>query len=320
MKKILLIILLPMAVNAVNFQFNFGAGFNDLTVVSPVGGNTGTTLGEQRQILFQAAASKWGARIQSNVTIVVDASFASLFCAPTSVTLGSAGPFSASTGSNPSAPLLGNTSYPLSLLNAITNTDNFPSTVDIVAQFNSNVDTGCFNGGTFYYGINNEAPAGKVALFSTVLHELGHGLGFTSFTSTATGVFSNGNPSIFDRFIFDTQLNMPWTAINNAQRLSSITNDPFLVWNGTNVTNDASNFITSGFNSGLVRLHAPATVEPGSSVSHFSSDASADLLMEPVLGNIAFDQVDLTPALFKDIGYTIINPVSNIIFSDGFEN
>ena len=37
-----------------------GVGFNDATVVAPVGGNTGTTLGQQRLNAFQAAANKSG--------------------------------------------------------------------------------------------------------------------------------------------------------------------------------------------------------------------------------------------------------------------
>ena len=44
-----------------------GEGFNDPTPVAPVGGNTGTTLGEQRQIVFEAAATIWGAALPSDV-------------------------------------------------------------------------------------------------------------------------------------------------------------------------------------------------------------------------------------------------------------
>ena len=42
-------------------------GFNDPTPVAPVGGNTGTTLGQQRLNAFQHAAGIWGARLTSNV-------------------------------------------------------------------------------------------------------------------------------------------------------------------------------------------------------------------------------------------------------------
>ncbi|HHL32030.1 MAG TPA: hypothetical protein ENJ41_05540 [Oceanospirillales bacterium] len=317
MKKTLLLLLLPWHLMAATFQFNFGAGFNDNTPVTPVGGNSGTTLGAQRQILFQAVANIWGSRIVSNVTIVVDASFTALTCNPNSAVLGSAGPTSFHSGF-PSQPIA-NTFYPRSLIDAIRGTNNNPGVADITAQFNSAIDTGCFNGGTFYYGISGNAPAGKVQIFSTVLHELGHGLGFVSLASFNDGSFpSGGIPSIFDRSVFDNQANLPWTAMNSTQRFASMTNDPFLVWNGNNVNNNAASFISQGFNGGNVRLFAPASLQPGSSVSHFSSSAFPDLLMEPSLGNIGFNQVDLTPFLFEDMGYGI-NANNDVIFSNGFE-
>ena len=46
-----------------------GVGFNDATVVAPVGGNPGITLGQQRLNAFQAAANKWGATLTSAVHI-----------------------------------------------------------------------------------------------------------------------------------------------------------------------------------------------------------------------------------------------------------
>ena len=40
-------------------------GFNDPTPATPVGGNTGTTVGQQRLIAFQHAADLWGALLES---------------------------------------------------------------------------------------------------------------------------------------------------------------------------------------------------------------------------------------------------------------
>jgi len=51
-----------------------GEGFNDPTLVAPFGGNPGTTRG-QRLIAFQFAADLWGAALDSNVDIQVQASF-----------------------------------------------------------------------------------------------------------------------------------------------------------------------------------------------------------------------------------------------------
>ena len=68
-----------------------GQGLNDPTPVAPVGGNPGTTLGEQRQFVYLFAAELWGAAIDSPTDIFVAASFAPLGCTPTSGTLGAAG-------------------------------------------------------------------------------------------------------------------------------------------------------------------------------------------------------------------------------------
>jgi hypothetical protein len=62
-----------MAQASVKFTINVldakGTGFNDTTPATPVGGNTGTTVGQQRLIVFQAAADAWGRVLESSVPI-----------------------------------------------------------------------------------------------------------------------------------------------------------------------------------------------------------------------------------------------------------
>jgi len=62
-----------------------------------------------------------------------------------------------------------------------------------------------------------------------------------------------------------------------------------------------------GVNQGCVRMFAPNPLVPGSSVSHFHSDASPDLLMEPALNTSIFNHVDLTLPLFADIDWSVNN-------------
>ena len=69
-----------------------GVGFSGPTPVAPVGGNPGTTLGQQRLNAFAYAASIWGAQLQSDVDIRVLAQMVPLTCTATSAVLGSAGP------------------------------------------------------------------------------------------------------------------------------------------------------------------------------------------------------------------------------------
>src|SRR5215813_6832304 len=60
-------------------------GFNDPTPAAPVSGNSGTTVGQQRLIAFQFAASVWGATLDSGPTITIAARWdASLTCTATS--------------------------------------------------------------------------------------------------------------------------------------------------------------------------------------------------------------------------------------------
>src|SRR6266576_1267800 len=68
-----------------------GSGFNDPTPVTPVGGNGGTTLGQQRLNAFQFAANIWGATLTSGPTITIRASWAALTCTASSGVLGQAG-------------------------------------------------------------------------------------------------------------------------------------------------------------------------------------------------------------------------------------
>src|SRR5881396_1071579 len=57
-----------------------GAGFNDPTPATPVGGNAGTTVGQQRLIAFQTAADIWSLLLDSSVEVRIQASFTALSC------------------------------------------------------------------------------------------------------------------------------------------------------------------------------------------------------------------------------------------------
>ena len=66
-----------------------GSGLNDPTAAAPVGGNPGTTVGEQRRLAYQLAADLWESILVSDVEIRVEASFATdMTCTANSATLG----------------------------------------------------------------------------------------------------------------------------------------------------------------------------------------------------------------------------------------
>src|ERR1017187_4837837 len=131
-----------------------GTGLNDPTPVAPVGGNAGTTLGQQRLIVFQQAAAFWGGLLASTVTIRVSASFAPLTCSANSGVLGQTYPnkvYSDFSG----APIAG-TWYVKALANRFVGSDLDGTTVDITTKFNSSLgQAGCLTGLFFYLGLDN---------------------------------------------------------------------------------------------------------------------------------------------------------------------
>ena len=160
-----------------------GVGFNDPTPAAPVGGNTGTTLGEQRLIAFQHAASIWSARLDSNVPIRIRAQFTSLGAG----VLGSAGPVNAFVNF-PNAPKP-NVIYYVALANKLAGVDLAPGQDDINANFSTN-----FN---FYLGLdNNHGPLND--LVTVLLHEFAHGLGFSQQANLTTGALLAGFPDQYN--------------------------------------------------------------------------------------------------------------------------
>lgn len=216
-----------------------GQGFNDPTPAAPVGGNPGTTIGAQRQIAFQSAANQWGQTLTSTQIIRVLASIQPLPCNATSAVLGAATPFwffSDEPGLKPGVW------YPGALAEKLAHTDiaaAFPGlNFEIIAVFNSNLgQPACLPGGGFYYGLDTNTPAGQINFVTVLLHELGHGLGFTSQpTDEATGAREQDLPSVWEEFIKDTTTNKTWLHMTDAERAASAVNTNNLVWAGLGTT------------------------------------------------------------------------------------
>lgn len=230
--------------HAVSIQINninaAGVGFNDPTPAAPIGGNPGVTLGEQRLFAFTYAANIWGATLNSNVPIIINASFEPLTCTATSGTLGSAGATTVFrdlvdvNGNNVGVP---GTWYGGALANKLTGEDQAGGQAVIRARFNSNLglNANCLPGSPFYLGV--DANHGALIDFPTVLlHEMGHGVGFQTFTNGQTGAQLAGYPAIWDHFMLDNRTNKLWVNMTDAERASSGISGNGLSWTGANVT------------------------------------------------------------------------------------
>ena len=279
-----------------------GAGFNDPTPRAPVGGNPGTTLGQQRLNVFEHALGMWESLIVSNVEIRVGAEFAPLACNSMSALLGSAGPetiFRDFAG----APQP-NTWYPVALANSLAGIDLDPGGEHIGAAFSSALDEGCLSGVSgWYYGLDGNAPSNQIELLATVLHEVAHGLGFLSLVNLSTGAKAFGLDDAYTLNLEDHSTGELFSTMTNAERVAAMRDTGDLHWVGANVV-AASGVLSSGVHaSGHVEMYAPDPAEGGSSVSHWSTSLSPDEVMEPFATPTSI--IPMTVALMQDIGYTL---------------
>ena len=221
-----------------------GVGFNDATPATPVGGNTGTTVGAQRLQAFQYAAGLWSALLEGDISIQIQATFEPLDCTATTGTLGAAGPTQA-LSDFPGAPEPG-TWYAAALASRIAGTDLLPgSAAEIQARFNSNVGTtNCLASAQWYYGLDNQ-HGNSIDLVSVLLHEFAHGLGFLTFADPTTGQEFQGQPDIFEKHIRDDSVGQMWDTMTDAERQASAIRTGSVAWDSPRVNAAAPSTLSS---------------------------------------------------------------------------
>lgn len=217
-----------------------------------------------------------------------------------------------------------NTWYPSALANSIAGTELNPGEFDIEVFINEN-----FN---WYFDTNTNTPSGQDNFVETLLHEIGHGLGVysTSLSLQDIGSFGKidengldflnpaidlpaleGHPSIYDRFITDNDGNYV-TDTNLFPNESAILHDKFtsfqLYFSGT-----TANYVNNKTRN--PKIHAPVSYTFGVSVIHLDNPGFFTIpsVMSPfgIDNQITYDL--LTLAVFKDIGWTVNEPVLSVI-------
>jgi hypothetical protein len=275
-----------------------GEGFNDPTPVSPVGGNPGTTIGQQRLNVFQEAANICGALLPSAVTIQVQAQFNSQSCDATSAVLGSAGPtqvFRDFTGAE-----VAGTWYHVALANKLAGVDLSGSN-DIAATFNSSIDNNdnCLLNTNWYYGLDGNEGT-DIELLPVVLHELGHGLGFSTLINLSLGSELQGRPDLYETFIRDNTVGLNWDQMSSGQRSTSATNTGNVVWSGAVATSAAPCFLGG---SPTMFVHSPPALP--STIRIGSATFGAELTETGVTGDVIL--VDDGVSTTSDGCETLIN-------------
>ena len=243
-------------------------GFNDPTPRAPIGGNTGTTLGQQRLIAFQYAADKWGDTLDSPVPIIVRANFDPLTCTATGATLGAAGsPFifanfpQAGLSPGPVGPNLWHGS---AIADKRAGGDLNPGVRDITATFNSllNGNPACLGGRGWYLGLDANHGT-DIDLVAVLLHEFGHGMGFQQFANVSTGARpalpgTDGWDDIYNVHIFDNTQQKYWPQMTNAERAASSINPRNVVFDGPEVGAAVPSVLAPG--TPLLTVASPASI------------------------------------------------------------
>lgn len=259
---------------------------------------------------FKAAVDIWARIVSSSVPIKVSAQFGQL---PAGV-LGGANACAAynyQVGN-------GQQYYASALADALTGVDQSPlyqgqpdppPTCDIDAVFTPDPDPDPAIG--FYFGTDGATPAGYYDFESVVLHELGHGLGFSGSMDYSGGNgYYGAPPDIYDRFVYD--------APTLGSTLLSQQNGSLAL--GTKLTNNA---VYWGGSAGTTanggtrpKLFAPLSWSGGSSIAHLDEatypEGNPNSLMTPAITyqEAVHSPGPITVGIFNDMGWTASIPVA----------
>jgi hypothetical protein len=253
------------------------------------------------QAAFQRAVDIWAARVSSTQTIKIDARYESF---GNQEVLGSAGPtfifrFELTGGQTEKAW------FPSALADALTEDDLQEDEADIIARFNSDFPN-------WHFETDQDPGPGEFDFTTVVLHEIGHGLGFSSSfehdgTQGSWGIElgDETSPMIFDLYLINgtgVELLDETAFANGSEEL------------GMALTNNDAYFF--GFFAGEsvgfapVPAYAPAEWEKGSSIAHLNKtnfpEWHPDALMAPSLspGFAIHDPGPILTGVFRDIFWT----------------
>lgn len=244
------------------------------------------------QAAFNYAVDIWAMNLSSDVVITVEANWANLGGS----TLGFAGPVDFERNFT-GAPQAG-TWYPAALANKLNGGDLNPGAFDITCTFNSN-----FN---WYFGTDGNTPGGQYDFVSVVLHELGHGLGFTGSADVSGGlgfIGSLGSPFIYDKFVEEGDGTDILSYTSGTSALENALTGNSLYWFGT--------LGMDGNGGNRPRLYAPGSWNGGSSYSHLNEGTygagNQNSLMTPFLGSAEAIHTPgpITYGMFEDMGWCV---------------
>ena len=274
-----------------------GTGFND------------TAQGATRRRAFEAALSAWSKVLKANIPIRVDATMPDLDDGdnnPDTMLL--------ALGSPTEVWVIDNVGVPSALAwQKLNGRYSNAADSDITVQVNALADWD-------FSTTPGVTARTKSNMMYTLMHEVGHGLGFTDSIDNETGKLLNDPlPFGYDTFLNrgSSQKNRLLDHAAEEVKRDIVSNDLF--FNGPNAIEASKKSIHP---LPMVKLYAPTEFRKGSSIAHVDQDSYADVrtgLMAPIDFGVVSDKIDiLTQAIMKDLGYTLVanppvpNPNSSI--------
>jgi hypothetical protein len=273
-----------------DFLLKSGAVANADIVVDYVG------FSDEAHDAFEYAVNIWETIIESDIPIRMEAVWSSSL---DDDVLGSCGP--ETYYSNFTDAPFKNKYYPVAIAEKIAKQElNGESRYDISATFNKNF--------AWYYGTDLNTPDTLYDFVTVVLHEIGHGLGFTGFFSVsddvgAYGYYEMGDATSFDNLVQNkNSQNLVDTSFydNVSKELANALESLYLYANSPVAKNN---------NYGIrPRLYAPSSFSDGSSVYHLNDntyDGTDNSLMTHAVGKAEaiHDPGPLTRGIMDDIGW-----------------
>lgn len=247
----------------------------------------GTVDAASRQVVT-AAAGIWSAALDVRVPIVVDVTMTAM--APGM--LGAAGPVRAFYG-QPSFPAR-DVLYPVALANQLAGRDLDAGSPDIAMELSSSMAWDKSVDGT---------AASDQPMLSVAVHELGHGLGHTSWVRQSSSGWTVNYlrdgltlATPYDRLV-GTPAGMAITSLPDAAVGTAVTSP--LAWRGAR---------GKTANGGVApALYSPSTFEVGSSVGHLDEATFRSEVMTPFLGRgeVHTTVPPITRAMLADIGWAL---------------
>ena len=256
----------------------------------------GALANPELQAALQFALDIWASELVSSVPIRIFIDFTT-FANPGVIAAASA---SYSVSNFPGAPAP-DILYPGALANSLAGERLFPDQpYEIEVNFGDQIP--------FYYGTDGNTPSGEFDFVTIALHEVCHGLGFTTTrgfnTLAGTGTLRNGgSPSVFSLSMVDGDGNRlldfddPSVALGNAMTGGDLFVDGV--------------FATAAFGGTFPELYAPPTFAGGSSIAHWDENVfppgDPNSLMTPFAGQAEsnFDVGAITRGHFKDMGWVL---------------